>query len=422
MLQRIKNIYHLYQSLIGNIYYGFPSKKLTVIGVTGTSGKTTTTLMIYEVLRKAGYKVSVLTTVKAIIGGREFDTGFHVTTPDPHILPRYIQQAVKHGDTHFILEVSSHALDQNRVAFIPFKIGVLTTLAHEHLDYHKTFTNYARAKFKLLHMSENAVLPVHLLNGQLREAVMYDKLIGKMRTYGLKDGDETQDKWHFSLKMPGDYNIMNALAAATVASILKIDIKKIKDSLNLFTGIPGRFEEIPNKRGFKIIIDFAHKPDALEAVLNVARQMINKKNNSDKISKSKVIVLYGCASERDFLKRPIMGKISGTLADASILSDEDPRYEDRMKIINEIATGCLESGAQEVNASQFVKNDSKHIFVKIPDRQEAINFVINTMAKKGDIILFCGKGHEQSMNYRGIEQPWSEHAAVQKALDLEDHD
>src|SRR5205809_3867083 len=159
MWQGCKNIYHLVTSFLANVYYGFPGQKLIVIGVTGTSGKTTTAHMIYEVLKSAGKKVALLSTIQAVIGGKAYDTGFHVTTPDPQRLPKYLKKAIDAGDEYAVIEVSSHALDQNRAAFVNFKIGVLTTLAHEHLDYHKTLENYAKAKFKLLQAAEIAVMP-----------------------------------------------------------------------------------------------------------------------------------------------------------------------------------------------------------------------------------------------------------------------
>lgn len=407
MWQQLKNIYHLCQSLLANIYYGFPGKKMTVIGITGTSGKTTTTLMLYHILKAAKYKVSVLSTVKAVIGDEEFDTGFHVTTPDPWVLPRYLRRAVNAGDTHFVLEVSSHALDQHRAAFIPFAIGVLTSFAHEHLDYHKTLARYAKAKFILLHSARVAILPMHALDAILQKSVHFDKLQGKMVTFGLTEGDETQKKWGLSLPMPGEITILDGLAAASAATSLRIDKTIIKKALASFPGVPGRFETIPNKRGYTIMIDFAHKPDALSGALQAARELV-KKNN-------RVIVMYGAASQRDTLKRPIMGKISGELADITVLTDEDPRYEDSMKILNEIGEGCLQAGAKEVSVDN-IKQDDMHIFIKIPDRQEAITTILNKIARKGDIILLCGKGHESSMSYHGKELPWSEHAAVRKAL------
>jgi len=257
MWQKVKNYYHLIQSFVANLYYGFPGRKLLVIGVTGTSGKTTTTLFIYEMLKAAGYNVSVLSTLKAVIGGKDYDTGFHVTTPDPHVLPKFLNSALKNGDTHFVLEVSSHALDQNRVAFIPFRIGVLTTLAHEHLDYHKTMDNYAIAKFKLLHSSVTAIMQADLLkdNTELKSTVGYKNLQNKKVTFGIGNGDISQKDWRLSLQLSGEYNTLNALAAAAVGYELKIEKDIIKRSLESFIGIPGRFEEIYNNKGLRIIID-----------------------------------------------------------------------------------------------------------------------------------------------------------------------
>lgn len=424
MWQQIKNIYHLIVAFLAQAWYGFPGNELTIIGVTGTSGKTTTTHMIYHVLKTAGYNVSMLSTIQAIVGGKTYDTGFHVTTPDPHVLPHFLKKAVDNGDKYFVLEVSSHALDQNRAAFIPFRIGVLTTLAHEHLDYHKTFVNYAKAKFMLLHAAQKAVIPHNGVPNEVKDAVEFNKLINKIITFGIDKGDQTQKKWQLKLQIPGDFNIKNALAAATVATLLGVSIKTIKSALALFTAIPGRFEEIKTGKSFRAIIDFAHKPDALEGVLNASRFEV-KKNG-------RIIVMFGCASQRDTLKRPIMGEIAGRLADVTVLTDEDPRYEDPMKIINDIAKGCERAGAKEVPFNSHPelvsgsrempkqvrhdKENKKNRYFKIPNRKEAIEFVIQKLAKPGDIILLCGKGHEQSMNYKGVEQPWSEQNVVKDAL------
>lgn len=409
MWQWSKNQYHLIQSLLVNLYFRFPSRSLVVIGVTGTSGKTTTTHMIYEILKKAGHKVSVLSTVKAVIGGKEYDTGFHVTTPDPHVLPRFLREASQNRDKYFVLEVSSHGLDQNRAAFIHFSVGVLTSLAHEHLDYHKTFDKYAKAKLKLLTASDRAVIPADSVPRKISHIPEYSDIVKKVTTFGIKTGDQTQKKWDLKLYAPGEFMILDGLAAASVGSLLGIPIVTIKKALEEFKGIPGRFEEIKNSRGIKIVIDFAHKPDALEKAIEAVREQIGENN--------RVIVLYGCASQRDVLKRPMMGKISGEMADVTVLTDEDPRFESSDKIINEIAKGCEEAGAEEFNRLQTTDYSNKsRIFVKIPNRREAVDFAINKIAQKGDIVLLCGKGHEKSMNYNGKELPYSEHLAVQLAL------
>lgn len=409
MWQNCKNIYHLLTAFFANAYYGFPARKLTVIGVTGTSGKTTTAYMIYEVLKATGYKASLVSTIKAVVGGKDFDTGFHVTTPDPQTLPRYMKHAVKNGDTHFVLEISSHALDQNRAGFVHFSIGVLTTLAHEHLDYHKTFENYAKAKFKLLHLADTAVIPVKGITDEVKQAVGFDDIVRKVKTFGIEEGDVNQNEWKLRLQMPGEFNLKNALAAAAVSEILGIDKTGVKKALEKIVSLPGRFEEIKTGEDFRVIIDFAHKPDALENILQTVR--------SQRKDKGKIIAMYGAASERDTLKRPMMGKISGTLADITVLTDEDPRFEDSMKIIDEIAKGCEEAGATELQISNYKTQDArKHAFYKIPNRREAIEFIITKLAGKNDIVVLCGKGHETSMSYKGKEKLWSEHGAVKEVL------
>ncbi|MBP9719144.1 MAG: UDP-N-acetylmuramyl-tripeptide synthetase [Candidatus Levybacteria bacterium] len=411
MLQWFKNQYHLSTAFLANIYYRFPSRHLTIIGITGTSGKSTTTHMVYSILKQAGYRVAMLSTVKGVIGGKEYDTGFHVTTPDPHNLPKYLRQAVDSGDQYFVLEVSSHALDQNRAAFVHFKVGVLTTLAHEHLDYHKTMINYAKAKFKLLQQATFAVAPAVGLDETIKEAVGFGDIQKKLTTFGLEKGDLNQNDWKLSLSMPGDFNMLDALAAAAASELVGVKKEIIKKSLATFEGIQGRFEEIPTKKDFRIVIDFAHKPDALEGVIRACRQQVK--------GKGRIIVMYGLASQRDTLKRPIMGEISGRLAEITVLTDEDPRFEEPMKIINEVAVGCKKAGAKEGERGKGKGESYKgNMYFKIPNRKEAIEFIVTKLARKDDIILLCGKGHEASMNYMGKELPWSEHKAVKAALAL----
>lgn len=407
MWQKAKNVYHLFTSFIFNLLYGFPSRKLVVIGVTGTSGKTTTTHMIFEILRENGFKTSMLSTIEAVIGGVQLETGFHVTTPDPHILPKYLKQAVDRGDTHFVIEISSHALDQNRAAFIKFKAGVLTTLAHEHLDYHKTFENYAGAKFKLLKNSEIAIMPISAVYQLERLGLL--KSLRKYQTFGLAKGDITQSDWELRVGMPGEFNVQNGLAAAALANALGIEKKGIKKALAIVSQIPGRYEEIKSGKKFRIIIDFAHKPDALEALLNSVK--------AEK-PKGRIITMFGAASERDVLKRPMMGEISARLSDITVLTDEDPRFENSEKIIDEIAEGCVQSGARELrleNGDLRIKK-GEHVYFKIPNRKEAIEFILKKLAKEGDVILLCGKGHERSMNYKGEERPWNEQDVVEGFL------
>lgn len=380
----INKFHHLPNAVLANLKYSYPTRKLKVIGITGTDGKTTTTNMVYKILKDAGKKVSMVSTINAVIGGKIYDTGFHVTSPSPQMVQKFAKIAVEHGDEYLVLEATSHALDQYRFLGIKFDIAVLTNITHEHLDYHKSFENYTKAKLKLINNSKIAIVNENIKG-----------ISKKTITFGLHSGDFNQDKYNLKLKMPGDYNTENALAAFTVAKVLGIDEKVIRQSLQSFDKLKGRMEEVENKKGIKIIIDFAHTPNALENALQTLR----------KETKGHLIAIFGSAGKRDADKRPLMGEIGMNLADLVIITAEDPRGQ--LEIINEqITKGALKSGAIL----------DKNYFI-IPDRQSAINFAIQTLAKKGDIVGIFGKGHETSMNIDGkSEIPWSDTKAVRKAL------
>lgn len=376
---------HLPKAVMANVKHGFPGRKIKIIGVTGTDGKTTTVNMIHKILTDAGKKVSMISTINAVIGGREYDTGFHVTSPDPLMVQEFLHQSVENGDEFMVLEVTSHALDQFRVWGIPFEIGVITNVTHEHLDYHKTFTNYLNTKAKLIKNIKIAVLNYDDPNFKF----LSKKTSGSVISFGLSKSTDYNPK-NFPLKMqiPGNYNIANALAAAIVTENLGVERKNIKKSLESFNNLQGRMEEIKNNKGIKIIVDFAHTPNALENVLKTLRSQ----------TKGNLIAVFGCASERDIEKRSLMGEISGRLADITVLTDEDPRFEDSNKIINEIACGV-----------------GNRKLYKEPNREKAIKLAID-LAKKGDVLGIFGKGHEKSMNYLGVEKPWSDVQTVQKIL------
>ncbi|KKQ67160.1 MAG: UDP-N-acetylmuramyl-tripeptide synthetase [Candidatus Daviesbacteria bacterium GW2011_GWA2_38_24] len=382
---------HLPTAVVANIQYGFPSKKIKVIGVTGTDGKTTTVNMIYQILKKSNKKVSMISTINAVIGKQVFDTGLHVTSPSSALLQKLIKQSVENGDEYLILEVTSHALDQFRTWGIKFDIGVITNVTHEHLDYHKTFDNYLNAKIKLLKNTKLAIINKDDKNFEKIESSLNTKIF----EFSLeKDADLNLRGLALNLKILGSYNFQNALAAAAVAINLGIDKETIKKALENFTSLSGRMEEIKNNKDIRVIVDFAHTPNALENALTTLR----------KETKGKLIAVFGAAAERDIAKRPVMGKIASRLADIVVLTDEDPRFEDSLKIINEIAAGCLTKGAK-IDKSLF----------KEPNRKKAIEFAIS-LANKGDSVGIFGKGHEQSMNYKGEELPWSDVTVVKEIL------
>ncbi len=371
-----KNLRHLLESVWEVIKAGYPARKLVVIGVTGTDGKTTTSHLVYEMLKSAGIKVALVSTVAAYIGGEEIDTGFHVTTPDAKLLQPLIKKIVKAGMTHLVLEVTSHGLDQHRVLGCNFQIGVVTNITHEHLDYHKTFEKYRATKAKLIIGTKYAVLNVDDPNF----AYLKDRSGGEVVTYS-----KTKIKINNS-KLAGDYNLYNIAAAEAVAKIINIQASIIKKAVDNFPGVPGRLEEIKNNLGFRTIVDFAHTPNALEKVLTELRAQLPKGK--------KLILVFGAAGLRDHSKRSMMGEIATRLADKVIITAEDPRTESLDAIYADIA------------AKNSLRED---------DRQKAISLAIK-LAKKGDIVVATGKGHEKSMCFGTTEYPWSDREAIEKAI------
>ncbi|MCJ7826553.1 Mur ligase family protein, partial [Patescibacteria group bacterium] len=222
MIRFFKNIYHLFVGIVSLLLFRFPANQLTVVGVTGTDGKTTTATLIYEILKKAGIKASMITSVHAVVAGKTYDTGFHVTTPSAFYVQKYLREAVDHKDTHVVLEVTSHALDQYRVFGIPFAVGVITNVTHEHLDFHKTYGVYLQTKLKLLRWSQTAVI-------NKDETILYDAAVHvvdrqKIITYGIEtDAHVTPKNFPFTTKLPGVFNQYNCLAAIAAAKALSID-------------------------------------------------------------------------------------------------------------------------------------------------------------------------------------------------------
>lgn len=401
MIRKLKNLFHLLESFFANIFYGFPSKKLTIIGVTGTDGKTTTVHLIHHLLKSAGFKVGLISTVSA--------PGLHTTTPDPWILQKLLRDVVKKRLNYVVLEATSHGLDQHRLWGVRFQIGVITNITHEHLDYHHTYQNYLQAKAKLLRRVKVAVLN--------RDDRSYDYLMTKIQrpktkiiTYAIKnEADFTPTKFKFSTSLPGEYNRYNCLAGIAVASTLGINEDMIRKAVFSFKGVIGRMEEINEGQNFKVIVDFAHTPNALENILKTLNSQLARPERSRGVTcnqrTGKLIAVFGCAGLRDAEKRPIMGEISARLTDISILTAEDPRTEDVDGIIEEIAVGCKKAGGIEGKT-----------FFRVPNRGKAIELAVKKVAKKGDILVICGKGHEKSMCYGKIEHPWSDQEQARKAL------
>ena len=388
MIRELKNFYHLLRAVLATIFFRFPTKNLFVIGVTGTDGKTTTVHLITHILKAAGKKTAMISTVSA--------PGFHVTTPDSWQLQRFLRKAVDEKKEYVILEATSHGLDQHRLFGCNFKMGVITNVTYEHLDYHGTWKNYLKAKARLFNGVKWAILNRDDASYRYLDTEILRYRDIKIITYGIKKkADLTPETFKFKTNLLGEFNLYNCLAAISAAKILGIPDKKIRQSLLSFEPVSGRLEEIDEGQDFKIFIDFAHTPNAFRQILPALK----------KITQGKIIHVFGCTGDRERTKRPIMGEISAKFSDKIILTHEDTYSEDPKKIIAEIEPGVEKGG------KILAKN-----YWKIEDRREAIKKAIE-MAEKGDIVLVTGVGHQNSLNIGGKEISWSDQKEVRKILE-----
>jgi len=414
-------------------FYNWPGRKLTVIGVTGTDGKTTTTNLIYQILLAAGIKAGMISTVNAVIGDEVLDTGFHVTTPDGHDVQGYLARMVEAGLTHVVLETTSHGWAQYRVDACEFDIGVVTNITHEHMDEHGSYENYRAAKARLFSSLEitsekpqgNPRLGVINRDDSKSFGFLNDFIKVRKLNYGLSEGADvraldidysplgihfTAKSRDFSLpvssKLVGAFNISNCLAALTATVYgLKIQPEIAARGITVLEGIPGRMERIDLGQNFTAIVDFAHTPNALKVSLEAAREMLSRSGGQlPATGQPRVIAVFGSAGLRDREKRRMMAEISAELADLTVLTAEDPRTESLEGILEEMAAGARSRGGREGET-----------FWRVPDRGEAIRFALR-LARQGDIVLSCGKGHEQSMCFGGREHLWDDRTAMRAAL------
>lgn len=374
-------------------FFDYPARKLRMVGVTGTNGKTTTTYLIRSILQAAGYKVGVIGTIQTLIGDRILPV--KNTTPDVVELQKTLAEMVSSSMDYVIMEVSSHALALNRVAGSEFDIGVFTNITRDHLDFHITFDNYIDAKaelFRMLERSDNhksnkaAVINIDDEAGK----VMLKNTKCRAITYSVNQSADikAQDihvfatgskfslisefgKLALDLKITGVFNVYNVMAAIGVAFAEGIAVNIIQQALEDFVSVPGRFELVDAGQPFSVIVDYAHTPDGLENILKTAQQF----------AKQRIIVVFGCGGDRDRTKRPIMGKITAEMADVVIATSDNPRSEDPEFILSEI----------EVGIKQGLTSNKQ--YEKIVDRRQAINRAL-TMANPEDVVIIAGKGHE----------------------------
>lgn len=416
MWQRLKNIYHLGVAMGAAVWFGYPAHKFTVIGVTGTDGKTTTANLIAHILKEAGEQVCVVSTIGAVINEQFLDMGLHFTTPSAWKVQELFYKALhnnrfadKKEKNFMVLEVTSHALDQNRVYGVDFAIGVLTNVTHEHLDYHKSYKNYVHTKAKLLQRSKTAILNKDDDSFSLITQGRWQMENKSYTTYGIKNNaDITPEKFPFKTNLFGQFNQYNALAAIAVCKAVGIDDKKILVSLLTFSPPKGR-QEIVYDDDFTVMVDFAHTPNSFEMLLSALRKKI----------KGRIIHVFGSAGQRDKSKRAPMGEMSAKFADMIVLTAEDSRTESIDDINNDIIVGIRNSEFairhfDDETVTYLKKKPGKYI-VTIPDRKKAIEFAIS-QAKKGDFVTLTGKGHEQSMNYGNGEEPWDEKTVALNAI------
>lgn len=447
--------WHYLKGVVAGVVYGFPARGMKVVAVTGTNGKTTTCFMIWKMLLEAGIKTGIATTigygVKEVKRQKE-----HMTTVSPFELNRRIKEMKKEGAKVLVLEVTSHALVQKRTMFIPFNIGVMTNITRDHLDYHRTFKNYMAAKMKLFKKAKFAVFneddmsakEIKKIIGE-KKYVSYGIKSGNKRAFGVKNEDfgikyaygdifsgesnkekkglETTDEEkklksemkkskemvEVELMMPGMFNVYNSLAAICVGEKLGLDEKKIAKGLRSLEVVPGRMNLIEGGQDFKVVVDYAHTPDAFLKIYE-AMEVENLRKNG-----SKIITVTGGAGRRDSGTRKERGEIAGRFSDVLIITEDDSRDEDAMKIAKMFVEGAKKAGMREVLVEELGKEEREKaretarkkvvktkIEEKIKKNEKIVKIIIDRkkailealkMAKKNDVVLILGKGHEQTI-------------------------
>lgn len=409
-------------------WYGFPSREMTIIGITGTDGKTSTCNLLFSILRTAGHKTGLISTINAVIGDQEEPTGLHVSTPEAPAVQRYLRRMADVGTTHVILESTSHGLAQHRVTAVDYNVAVVTNITHEHLDYHGSYEAYVAAKARLFELvaqgaqahggaeihtavlnrddSSYAPLAQIPVSQQISYAIDQPATPATVQAtelvFGVAETTFTAVSPLLPAPLPirsplvGKFNVSNMLAALSTAVGLGIHPTHIKNGLESVPSISGRMQRIDEGQNFLVIVDFAHTPNALARAIEATRPMIPPTG--------RVITVFGSAGKRDVEKRRLMAEISAQTADISILTAEDPRTEPLEAILEMMAEGCRRYGGIEGES-----------FYRVADRGRAIYHAL-TLAQPEDVVLVCGKGHEQSMCFGTTEYPWDDRDATRAAL------
>ncbi len=416
-------------------FYGNPSSQVRLIGITGTNGKTTTTYFLESIFKKAGYAVGVIGTINYRFGQKTAPAPN--TTPESLDLQRILWEMVKEKISHVIIEVSSHALDLDRVFGCQFDGVVFTNLTVEHLDYHKTLNHYFDSKRKLFSESlmkshktgrfavtnhddprgeeivEGIDLPVIRYGLSPSCDISADQMTSTFE--GLSCRIKTP-RGEFSIhsKLIGEFNVYNILAAVATGIAMDIPLETVKNGVESLEGVLGRFEKIGNRKGIHVIVDYAHTHDALERVLLGLKNVLRSLPQGN----GKIITVFGCGGDRDRTKRPLMGKVAATYSDLSILTSDNPRREDPLAIMSEVEMGFKSLSLLEWHRDEIGSWRSKKGYLKVPDRREAIRMAIR-LAKPSDTVLIAGKGHEDYQVIGKQKFPFDDHIEAKKALEEE---
>lgn len=412
-------------------YFSNPSARLCLIGVTGTNGKTTTTYILESILTAAGCKCGVLGTVNYRYNNKTYPAPN--TTPESYEMQKILRAMADEGITHVIAEVSSHAIDLKRIDDCDFDLGVFTNLTHEHLDYHLTMENYFQAKKRffadVLPQSKKVHPQKMIINGDDKwgQIILKDVTLPAL-TYGVEKNDAVKTVSYelsmagikadidlagetISIHTPlvGKFNIYNILAATAAAKALQIPKASIKAGIENLSYVPGRLDRIDSSSGFTVLIDYAHKPDALKQVLQ----------NLAEFKKKRIITVFGCGGNRDTGKRPLMGEAATFYSDLTIVTSDNPRLEDPLAIIAEIEAGIDRTKIQKIAPDNLKIKDDAHAYTVISERRKAIETAISA-AGRGDIVLIAGKGHEDYQILGTNKIPFDDRVVVTQTLKLKE--
>lgn len=416
LFTKVEPIGHLLEAVLFNVLYGFPGRGMKVIGVTGTNGKTTTTFLIHRMLVESGVNAGLMTTVGYGIGHDIKPQIHHMTNVTSRELMQRLKWMRSQGVEWLVLEITSHALAQNRAWGVPFSMAVMTNVTHEHLDYHKTFERYLAAKKKLFTLTgqNKKGLQIGIANAdddageafaaETPNPVLYGVSAGLVRAtdvqldskgvnYTVTIDDE--EAYKIRTQLPGSFNVYNSLAAVCVGRALNLTRQQVEHGIAALEGVEGRMTAIREGQNFSVIVDFAHTPDSFEKLLNDIRPVV----------KGKLIVMFGSAGRRDEAKRGIQGQLAGAYADEVIVTEEDDRDCDGVEIMNQIAGGAEQKG----------KVRDQDLFL-VHDRTEAINFAISRATSKNDTVLLLGKGHEKTIERADGEHDWDEIGTAKEAV------